>query len=165
MQYLLLPLLSLVASAFSSPLSQSHKSCREYTIPLEITTENLEWTFGELKTNTDATAYNAQAGRRDAKQAFKPYALPKGLTTKTYNVSGAFCEPDKGGDGTVMLATHGGAYDRQYWHPSYQPANYSFVDFAVAKGYSIFYYDRVGQGKSSKYVKDNAILGSTNMRA
>lgn len=35
-----------------------------------------------------------------------------------------------------------------YWDFPYQSSNYSFVDFAVAKGYSILYYDRVGAGES-----------------
>jgi hypothetical protein len=37
-----------------------------------------------------------------------------------------------------------------YWDPAIEPENYSFVDFAVAKGYSIFYYDRLGVSKSSQ---------------
>ena len=39
-----------------------------------------------------------------------------------------------------------------YWDPEFQPANYSFVDFAVSKGYSVFYYDRLGVSKSSLLV-------------
>jgi pimeloyl-ACP methyl ester carboxylesterase len=38
-------------------------------------------------------------------------------------------------------------YD-SYWHPAIKPEQYSFVDFALNKGYSIFYYDRVSTGKS-----------------
>jgi hypothetical protein len=40
----------------------------------------------------------------------------------------------------------------RYWDPQIQPQNYSFVDFAIGKGYSIFFYDRIGIGKSQLYV-------------
>jgi hypothetical protein len=36
-----------------------------------------------------------------------------------------------------------------YWDFQYQPSNYSFVDFAIAQGYSVFFYDRVGAGEST----------------
>lgn len=39
-----------------------------------------------------------------------------------------------------------------YWDPTIQPEKYSFVDFAIAEGYSVSYYDRLGVGKSTKYV-------------
>jgi hypothetical protein len=39
-----------------------------------------------------------------------------------------------------------------YWDPQIQPEKYSFVDFAIAQGYSVLYYDRLGQGQSEMYV-------------
>lgn len=39
-----------------------------------------------------------------------------------------------------------------YWDPEFEPENYSFVDYAIARGYSVFYYDRLGLGKSSVLV-------------
>jgi hypothetical protein len=40
----------------------------------------------------------------------------------------------------------------RYWDPSILPEKYSFVDWAIAQGYSVFFYDRLGVGKSSVYV-------------
>jgi hypothetical protein len=47
------------------------------------------------------------------------------------------------------------AYGCRYWDPEIQPEKYSFVDFAIARGYSIFYYDRLGVSKSSQFVISN----------
>jgi hypothetical protein len=38
----------------------------------------------------------------------------------------------------------------RYWDVEVDPENYSFVDFAISRGYSVFFYDRLGVGKSSK---------------
>ncbi len=40
----------------------------------------------------------------------------------------------------------------RYWRPTFPGAgNYSFVDAAVAAGYSVLSYDRIGVGSSSRY--------------
>lgn len=44
-----------------------------------------------------------------------------------------------------------------YWNSGYEPETYNFVQFAVSQGYSVFNYDRVGVGKSSKYGSPAAI--------
>lgn len=37
-----------------------------------------------------------------------------------------------------------------YWDPSLDNSKYSFVDWVISQGYSIFYYDRLGIGESTK---------------
>lgn len=37
----------------------------------------------------------------------------------------------------------------RYWDSEMHSANYSFVEFATDRGYSVFFYDRLGTGKSS----------------
>ena len=39
--------------------------------------------------------------------------------------------------------------DCSYWDPEIQPEKYSFAGFAIAEGYSVFFYDRLGISKSS----------------
>lgn len=38
----------------------------------------------------------------------------------------------------------------RYWDPELKPEEYSYVDAALSKGYSILTYDRLGTGKSTK---------------
>ncbi|KAK5946190.1 hypothetical protein PMZ80_000331 [Knufia obscura] len=163
MHRFLLSTLCLAALARSTPLPQVKKSCQRYTLPLNITSLNLKWALEPLETNEGAAAYNTQTGRRDAQSVFHPVTLPTTPETAIYTISGTFCQPTSGGNGTVLLATHGGGYDRSYWHPSIQPESYSFVDYAVAQGYPIFYYDRLGLGQSemvSGYVAQSSIHAS-----
>lgn len=41
----------------------------------------------------------------------------------------------------------------RYWQPTFHHARkYSFVDAAIAAGYSVLNYDRIGVGSSSKSV-------------
>ena len=40
----------------------------------------------------------------------------------------------------------------RYWNSRYEPERYNFVQYAVKRGYSVFFYDRLGVGKSTKYV-------------
>jgi hypothetical protein len=60
------------------------------------------------------TAYNTDFGRRDANSTFRPMAPPTAPETAVYTIFGTFCEPIGGGNGTVLLATHGAGYDRLY---------------------------------------------------
>lgn len=38
----------------------------------------------------------------------------------------------------------------RYWNIPYQPEKYSFLDFVIAHGYSVLFYDRLGVGESSR---------------
>jgi hypothetical protein len=81
-------------------------------LPLKVTSLNLKWALPPIKTNEDIAAWNADFGRRDANTAFHPATLPTGPETAVYTISGTFCEPVGGGNGKVILATHGAGYDR-----------------------------------------------------
>jgi hypothetical protein len=114
MQPFFLSLLSLTALAQGSPVLpvKNVKSCQDYTIPLTVTTLNLKWALDPLETNEDAAAYSIQGARRDAMTVFQPVTPPSASETTVYTVAGTFCQPTSGGNGTVLLATHGGGYDR-----------------------------------------------------
>ncbi|KAF4497072.1 alpha beta-Hydrolase [Fusarium agapanthi] len=69
----------------------------------------------------------------------------------TYSISAQLCIPADGKKSDVLqIATHGFGFDQRYWDPELKPEEYSHVDAALAKGYSILTYDRLGTGKSSK---------------
>ena len=57
----------LTALARSTPLVGAVKSCKEYSLPLNITSLNLNWVLPPLETNEDVAAYNTEMGRRDAR--------------------------------------------------------------------------------------------------
>ncbi|KAI1629488.1 Alpha/Beta hydrolase protein [Exophiala viscosa] len=151
MDYILTSFLLFTAVVRSTPVpATSSRSCKDYSVPLNITSLNLQWGIDPIETNEDMAAFNAEWGRRDSASTFHPAVLPSNSTPEmaVYTISGTYCEPTSGGNGTVLLATHGAGYGRNYWDPDIQPENYSFVDYALAEGYSIFYYDRLGVGES-----------------
>ncbi|KAK9364428.1 Alpha/Beta hydrolase protein, partial [Lipomyces kononenkoae] len=50
----------------------------------------------------------------------------------------------------LQIATAGQGFDKRYFDVEINPSEYSYVDAAVAKGYSILTYDRLGTGASDK---------------
>ncbi|CAG8951122.1 hypothetical protein HYFRA_00006520, partial [Hymenoscyphus fraxineus] len=129
------------------------KICQEYNIPLNITAEIAVPTaeYTPFQNNLDVAAWLFNLARRDSKTAFIPLAGSKNVT-QSYNISGTICSPltPTNNQSTIILATHGLGFDRRYWDIRKNPANYSFVDSAISSGYSVFFYDRLGTGKSTK---------------
>jgi hypothetical protein len=52
MQYFLVSVLFLTSIARSAPLNAT-KSCKEYSLPLNVTSLNLKWAFGPFESNED----------------------------------------------------------------------------------------------------------------
>jgi hypothetical protein len=144
--------------------------CEDYTItqvitaplpvfgraPFENNLDVAEWLTNQTRLSTDGYTPTAFTGFKNA--------------TRSYTTSGTFCSPKelKGGkETTVLVATHGVMYDSRsvswsycrkradpsrYWASSFKPEEYNFVQHALNEGYSVFYYDRVGTGRSEMYV-------------
>ncbi|KAF2187680.1 alpha/beta-hydrolase [Zopfia rhizophila CBS 207.26] len=143
------PTLTLNSSEYRHP---PNGICEDHTVKEEVTSTDFVWGIDKFKDNYDVAAFLTNVARKDSSKVFNPFSGTKNVTKK-YEVSGTFCTPKVKKDGketTVLLATHGLGYDRRYWASSYMPEEYSFVDYALANGYSVFYYDRLGTGKSEK---------------
>ena len=70
----------------------------------------------------------------------------------TYQIAASFCSPKTITEKskTVILATHGIGQARSHWNSPFRPKEYNFVEHAIGQGYSVFFYDRLGQGSSQK---------------
>ena len=66
-----------------------------------------------------------------------------------FDINAQLCTAQGPKASTLQIATHGFALNKNYWDIRYRPSNYSYVDAAVAAGYSILTYDRLGAGDSS----------------
>ncbi|KAK0124060.1 hypothetical protein ONS95_009046 [Cadophora gregata] len=148
--------------ASNSIATYSHKKiCTDYEIPVTPTSVNLVW-GKKFETNFDVVDFISNINSRTAATSFNPYDSSSApvLTTASYTISATFCTPTKGASGIVLLLSHGLNFDRSYWDPEVSKEKYSFVDWAIARGYSVFYYDRLGVGKStlvSGYVNQASI--------
>ncbi|KAH9216272.1 Alpha/Beta hydrolase protein [Leptodontidium sp. 2 PMI_412] len=141
--------------------SPRKKTCTDYEIPVTPTSLNLVW-GKKFVTDFDVVDFISDINSRTAATSFNPYDTTTApvLTTDSYTISATFCTPQKGATGIVLLLSHGLNFDRSYWDPEVSKEKYSFVDWVLARGYSVFYYDRLGVGKStlvSGYVNQASI--------
>ncbi|KAH6711756.1 Alpha/Beta hydrolase protein [Leptodontidium sp. MPI-SDFR-AT-0119] len=141
--------------------SPRKKTCTDYEIPVTPTSLNLVW-GKKFVTDFDVVDFISDINSRTAATSFNPYDTTTApvLTTASYTISATFCTPQKGATGIVLLLSRGLNFDRSYWDPEVSKEKYSFVDWVLARGYSVFYYDRLGVGKStlvSGYVNQASI--------
>ncbi|KZS98821.1 hypothetical protein SISNIDRAFT_499160 [Sistotremastrum niveocremeum HHB9708] len=68
-----------------------------------------------------------------------------------YEIFGKLCTPHGVlPNGTLEIATHGVGFSNFYWDLGGDDSPNNYAASAVAAGHSIFYYDRLGTGNSSK---------------
>ena len=91
---------------------QAAKICKEYTIPLTLTSGNYQWGLPPLTTDYDAVTFTTDLARWDANVTLNPIS-GYGNVTADYKISGTICSPVSGGSGTVLLASHGLGFDRR----------------------------------------------------
>ena len=83
----------------------------------------------------------------------------------TYNIAATYCTPDEGPGKALQILTHGISFDRSYWDFPLFGYNYSYVNAALARGYSTFSYDRLGIGQSSHGDPINEVQASLQEEA
>jgi hypothetical protein len=144
-----------IASVSLDRPSSSVAQCTPYTIPLNVTSQNIVFNITKFRNDLDLIDVATNIERKDSNVTFNPVGGVENVTAQ-YSISGTFCTPKNasgnGREKTVLLATQGIGYDGRYWDSAYKPREYSFVEAMVAEGYSVFYYDRLGTGKSQMYV-------------
>lgn len=74
-----------------------------------------------------------------------PVSLPTG---EHGDLAGTYCRPARSQPSTLVVAVHGGTYNRDYWDWPQDGGQYSFVHKAVAAGYAALAIDRLGDGQS-----------------
>lgn len=79
-----------------------------------------------------------------------------------YTIGATYCTPSSGPGKALQILTHGIAFDRWYWDFS---AEYSYVDAALARGYAVFFYDRLGLGDSSRGDPVNEVQAPLEVQA
>lgn len=160
----------LIASSIATPITGSHDGthehsapqqcyyppnaqCTEYMIPIAITSTRTVFNFTHWDDDYALQQFLADATTRP------DVGLP-GIISDTKNVSAdyeiaaSFCTPKSpsgaGKEKNVILASHGIGPGREHWNSAFNPEQYNFVQHAIDQGYSVFFYDRLGCGLSSK---------------
>ncbi|KAM0263744.1 hypothetical protein ACHAQJ_001059 [Trichoderma viride] len=142
----LIPIFAAAAQALPQPVLAS---CRDIQIPITVSTPRFLLTTS-LQNDWDAAALTLNLTRRDSGKVGDP--LPIGGSTSasvksTYTVGATLC----GNGGPTLVLTHGIIESKLYWRPDFPGSEtYNFVDAAIAQGYSVLSYDRIGVGSSPK---------------
>ena len=130
-------------------LSSNTTACREVTIPVTVNVPRflINTTISD---NWDVVSLALNLTQRDVNTTADPLpiaGMTLGPVESTYSVGATIC----GSGGPTLVLTHGIIESKLYWRPNFPGSQkYSFVDAAVAKGYSVLSYDRIGVGSSAK---------------
>ncbi|KAF2099701.1 alpha/beta-hydrolase [Rhizodiscina lignyota] len=146
-----LPILLAQAHRIHTEYTPPNANCIDYEIPVVVSTKGVEWIGPKRTDNYGLIDFVFLSSTRPEANFTPPVTGPVDING-TYTISGTFCSPKTKCEhsNTVLLATHGLGYDRSYWNSAFEPEKYNFAQYAVDKGYSIFFYDRLGTGRSSK---------------
>ncbi|KAF4340449.1 alpha beta-hydrolase [Fusarium beomiforme] len=138
--------LSVFGSAVATPAVHA-KNCVQLQVPITTSANNTRYNSVKVENNIDLidfvwdTSTWSHANR-------SAEVLP---VHGTYSISAQLCIPPGGKKQDILqIATHGLGFDKRYWDSELKPQDYSYVDAALAKGYSVLTYDRLGTGKSTK---------------
>ncbi|KAM7207174.1 alpha/beta-hydrolase [Naviculisporaceae sp. PSN 640] len=128
------------------------KVCEDFKIPVTTTSENFIFGLDHFKNDLDVANWVVTVTSRNP--SIKKTVTPRTENvTANYTIGATFCQPAPGkkSNKVVLLATHGIGFDKSYWDPALEDKDrYSFVDHAISKGYSVFSYDRLGIGSSTR---------------
>ncbi|KAL9039103.1 MAG: hypothetical protein Q9214_005013 [Letrouitia sp. 1 TL-2023] len=131
------------------PSPASDRPCVNFMLPVPATAQNAEYDIVHVNDNINATAYAVDLDTWSFD--VKSRVLRNITVSETFDISVQLCVPPNGiKKQNLFIATHGGLFDKRYWDPAINPSEYSFVDTALAGGYSILTYDRLGTGSSDK---------------
>lgn len=142
----------------TQPYYPPNANCWEYKVPVTITSENVVFNFPDWKDDYALQDFLTAVTTRESAGYPSPIIGTKNETA-TYTLAASFCTPKRSGKKTIILATHGIGQARTHWNSAYEPDEYNFVQHAINKGYSVWFYDRLGNGESEKSVKHFAHTG------
>lgn len=135
--------------ALTQPYYPPSANCLEFKVPVTITSENLVFNFPEWEDDYALQNFLTLVTTRDGADIPSPVVGTKNETA-SYTIAASFCTPKEYSKKTIILATHGIGQPRTHWNAAYEPEKYNFVQHAIAQGYSVWFYDRLGLGESEK---------------
>ncbi|KAI4179147.1 MAG: hypothetical protein L6R41_008009, partial [Letrouitia leprolyta] len=147
----LLALTLLFSSLHAGPVPSpaSDRPCVNFLLPVSVTAQNAEYDIVHVNDNINATAFAVDLDTWSFNVTNR--VLRNITVSDTFEISAQLCIPPNGNKKqNLFIATHGGLFDKRYWDPEINPSEYSFVDAALAGGYSILTYDCLGTGLSDK---------------
>jgi pimeloyl-ACP methyl ester carboxylesterase len=136
-----------LASAYYPPAAD----CVEYQIPVTITSSNLMFNITKWENDYALQDFLTTITTRPS-AGYPGFIAGEKEETESFKIAASFCTPNNTQDrnNAVIIATHGIGQARSHWNSQREPEKYNFVQHAISKGYSVFFYDRLGCGDSEK---------------
>jgi pimeloyl-ACP methyl ester carboxylesterase len=158
----------LLQSGAATP-TRATKQCVQLETALQITANNSRFQTLRVDSNIDVVdwVWDTDTWSHPNTTARITGVLP---VHDTFAISAQLCVPNGGSKAHILqIATHGSGFDKRYatgssqdqsnnansfacryWDIEVKADEYSYVDAAIAQGYSILTYDRLGTGGSAK---------------
>lgn len=134
----------------TGPPGPDGRPCVQLEVPVTVNTKATHWLQNKVDSTVDAVDWVDDMTTWSSPNTTSR-VLGQITVKETFKISGQLCVPAKGSRSDILqLATHGIGFDKRYWDVEVKSSQYSYVDAALAEGYSIFTYDRIGTGSSSK---------------
>ncbi|KAI2472994.1 Alpha/Beta hydrolase protein [Annulohypoxylon bovei var. microspora] len=127
------------------------RHCQNLTIPVTLSAQNIKFTLQAPANDIEVTNFflNLAEPGVNFTQSVVNSNDSFATITGNYSIGATYCEPDSGPGAALQILTHGIAFDRSYWDFPFANYNYSYVNAALARNYSVFFYDRLGLGQST----------------
>ncbi|EHK49886.1 uncharacterized protein TrAtP1_007736 [Trichoderma atroviride] len=156
----LLPLVSLGAltlasTALSAPAgsttASTTKQCVQLQIPVPVVATNYHYDQPQVDSSIDAMDWTVNVTTWSSSN-FTARITGRVDINKIYNIGAQLCVPSQKTSkaGILQIATPGLGFGKEYFDVEVDPQQYSYVDAAINKGYSVLSYDRLGTGASEK---------------
>lgn len=126
--------------------------CVEYQIPVTVTSNNLIFNITRWEDDYALQDFLTTITTRPT-AGYPGFVAGEKVETETFRIAASFCTPkNTQKKKTIIIATHGIGQARSHWNSQREPEKYNFVQHAISKGFSVFFYDRLGCGDSEKFV-------------
>ncbi len=124
------------------------RNCQNIRVPVSLTAQNVVLNIPAPTNDIEATSnvLSSLGAIRSGGAGFTP--VPANVSGD-YELAATYCEPDAGASRVLQILTHGIGFDRSYWDFPVQEYNYSYVNYALQRGYSTLAWDRIGLGEST----------------
>ncbi|EJT72441.1 hypothetical protein GGTG_09307 [Gaeumannomyces tritici R3-111a-1] len=142
----------LVASSAAMAVRETtpSKSCVQFEVPIHVVATNKHYSMPRVDNNIDFVDWSLNFSIWMAPKNNAERILSDVFINHSFRISAQLCVPTQETDKAdiLQIAVHGNAFDKRYWDVQVKPEEHSYVDAAIAKGYSILTWDRIGTGQS-----------------
>ncbi|KAL8388906.1 hypothetical protein RB599_010190 [Gaeumannomyces hyphopodioides] len=126
------------------------KNCVQFEVSIPVVATNKHYSMPRVDNNIDFVDWSLNFSIRTAPKNNADRILYDVPINRPFRISAQLCVPTQETDKAdiLQIAVNGNAFDKRYWDVQVKPEEHSYIDAAIAKGYSILTWDRIGTGQS-----------------